>query len=260
MSPLDESIEINVPPSPAASLPWGWGSIFKAGLLIVFGIIGLGILAAVTMGVLGLDPQTMGGMSSPLLFGLGLGIYLLVILAVYLFAVRKPHSSWQLVGVRRFAAGWWPALLLIFPLQMAAMTAVNLAISWLLLQITGDEFENPQIEAITGGMSLDTGDLVLLLLLIAVVAPIAEELFFRGMLYPVLRVRLGATMAISLNALLFAAVHFIPPLLPGLFVIGLVLTWVRERSDSVIPGILLHMAQNGLVVLALYAYMETVAS
>jgi membrane protease YdiL (CAAX protease family) len=101
-------------------------------------------------------------------------------------------------------------------------------------------------------MRLTPRDLIFLLLLIAVIAPIAEELFFRGMLYPVLRQRWSAPWAIGINALLFALVHFIPLLLPALFFIGLILAWVRERTQSIVPGILLHAMQNGLVVVAVY--------
>jgi uncharacterized protein len=55
--------------------------------------------------------------------------------------------------------------------------------------------------------------------------------------------------------LLFALVHFIPILIPGLFWVGFVLAWVRERSGSIVPGIVLHALQNGLVVWAIYAVL-----
>jgi membrane protease YdiL (CAAX protease family) len=249
VEPLEE------PPtqSPAEILPWGFADIFKAILLIVVGMVGLGVVAAIITRLLEIDPDSVAGMSSPLLFGLGMGAYLLVLLAVYLFAVRRANSSWHALGVRSFGQGWWLALIVIYPIQLTLLAAVN---TLLVPFLTGGEFENPQIEAITGGMNLDMSDFILLLLLIAVLAPIAEELLFRGMLYPMLRQRFGMTAAIVLDALIFAAIHFIPVLLPGLFVIGLVLTWVRERSGSVIPGILLHAAQNGLVVLLLYFVTE----
>jgi uncharacterized protein len=232
------------------TLPWGWPEIGKALLLLVLGSVGLMVIASGIALVSGFDPATANGMSSPLLFVMGLGIYLLLIGVVYWFAVRRPTSNWQQVGVRSFAAWWWPLLPLLALVQLAGMIVINTQIA---IFFTGGEFENPQIEAITGGMTLTPRDLFLLLLLIAIVAPIAEELFFRGMLYPVLRQRWSVHWAIVINALLFALIHFIPILLPGLFFVGLVLAWVRERTDSVIPGILLHCLQNGLVVLAIYA-------
>lgn len=231
-------------------VPWGWKEIGKALVLLIVGTIGLMIVLGGIAVAAGFDPEAASGMSSPLLFGMGLGVYLLLVLAVYWFAVRRPTSDWQQVGVRSFAAWWWPLLPLLALVQLTGMIVINTQIATL---FTGGEFENPQIEAITGGMTLTLRDLALLLLLIAIVAPIAEELFFRGMLYPVLRQRWSVHWAIVINALLFALIHFIPILLPGLFFVGLVLAWVRERTDSVIPGILLHCLQNGLVVLAIYA-------
>lgn len=231
-------------------VPWGWKEIGKALALLVLGTAGLMALFSVIAVAIGFDPTTAGGMSSPLLFAAGLGVYLLLFLAVYWFAVRRPESSWQQVGVRAFRAVWLPLLPLLLLVQLLGMVVINTQIASL---FTGGDFENPQIEAITGGMALTSRDLLLLLLLIAVVAPIAEELFFRGMLYPVLRQRWSPRWAIGVNALIFALIHFIPILIPGLFFVGLVLTWVRERTDSVIPGIILHCLQNGLVVMAIYA-------
>jgi uncharacterized protein len=230
--------------------PWGRRDVLKAALLIFVGGLVLVVLASVLLFLLEADPTDVGGLSSPLLFGVAAGLYLLVILAVYLFAVRRANGSWTALGVRGFDWRWWLALAPIFFVQLAGMAVINTLIVPL---FTGAEFENPQIEAITGGLSLSPRDLLLLLLLIAVVAPVAEELFFRGMLYPVLRRRWGAGWAVVLNAALFALVHFIPLLLPGLFYIGLVLAWVRERSGSVIPCIVLHAIQNGLVVIGIYA-------
>lgn len=234
-----------------ADPPWGRAELLKAAALIIGGSFVLLVATGVYAATAGLTVS--GGLSSPLLFIAGIGIYALVLLSVYAFAVRRPQSSWALLGVRSFAQWWWPALFVIFTVQMAGMTLINTALTPLL---AGGEFENPQVEAITGGIELSAGDLVALLILIAVVTPIAEELFFRGMLYPVLRRRWGIGWAITLNALLFALLHFIPLLIPGLFFVGLILCWVRERSGSVIPGIILHACQNGVVVLAIYAFTQ----
>src|SRR4029450_2969723 len=94
--------------------------------------------------------------------------------------------------------------------------------------------------------------LLLLLLWLAVGRPGWGELFFRGMLYAVMRKPWAGAWATSRRALVFALVHFIPILIPGLLLLGLILAWMRERSGSILPGILLHAAQNALVVIALY--------
>jgi membrane protease YdiL (CAAX protease family) len=73
------------------------------------------------------------------------------------------------------------------------------------------------------------------------------------MLYPLLRRRFPEWLAITANAAIFAALHFIPILLPMLFVMGLILTFVRARTNSVVPGILIHALNNMVFVLAIYA-------
>ncbi len=229
---------------------WGWREIIKATLFMVGGTILVFVGLAGVLVATGLNEAATAKMSSAPIFLAVTAIYGFVILGVYLFAVRRPGSSWAQVGVRPFA-GWWVALApLLTAVQLTGMALINVGI---IQPLMGEAFENPQIEAITGGLSLTPGDLVLLLILVAVIAPIAEELFFRGMLYPVLRRRWGVGVAVVVNALVFAVIHVIPILIPGLFFVGLILAWVRERSGSVLPTILMHMIQNGVVMIGIYA-------
>lgn len=80
-------------------------------------------------------------------------------------------------------------------------------------------------------------------------APLLEELFFRGMLYPVLRRRVGLLVAVVLTALGFAAIHSVQlgyawaPIL-SIFIVGVVFTVVRERWNSVGASFLLHCGYN----------------
>ncbi len=81
------------------------------------------------------------------------------------------------------------------------------------------------------------------------IAPVLEELFFRGMLFPTLRRKLGTVVAVLLTAAAFAAIHGAQlgyawaPIL-SIFVVGLALTIVRERTDSVAAGVLTHAGYN----------------
>jgi hypothetical protein len=88
------------------------------------------------------------------------------------------------------------------------------------------------------------------------VAPLVEEVFFRGFLYPVLRNRLGIPTAIGVTAAVFAVIHssqvdlaWAPLLL--LFCVGLVLTTVRERTGSVSAAFLIHLGYNATLFLLL---------
>jgi uncharacterized protein len=235
------------------AVPWGWRDVGKALILIVFGSILVGVLVLGVALVTDNLPEQGQGMAAAPFFWLGALIYAIVILAVYLFAVRRAQGDWSLLGFRAFSQWWLPLVPVLTLVQLFGMSIINVLV---VLPFTGGNFENPQIEALTGGAPLSTWDLGLLLILVAVIAPIAEEIFFRGMLYPVLRRRWSANVAIVLNGFLFALIHFIPILIPGLLFVGIVLAWVRERSDSIIPCILLHAMQNGIVLFGIYAMMS----
>jgi uncharacterized protein len=88
-------------------------------------------------------------------------------------------------------------------------------------------------------------------------APIFEEVYFRGLLYPALARCLGAPLSVVLTSLLFAAIHA-PQLSHAwgpvlvIFLVGLALTTVRAVQKSVAATILMHMAYNGTIFVAAY--------
>jgi membrane protease YdiL (CAAX protease family) len=82
--------------------------------------------------------------------------------------------------------------------------------------------------------------------------PVAEELFFRGMLYAWLRSRMGLTAAVAVDAILFGAAHGQAALLAPLAVVGAGLCLLYERSATLWVPALAHAAVNA-VALALAA-------
>jgi len=89
------------------------------------------------------------------------------------------------------------------------------------------------------------------------IAPLMEELFFRGFLYPVLVRRLGVFAAIVLTAALFALIHASQlgrswSALLIIFIVGLVLTITRAVRKSVGASWIVHMAYNGTLSLLLF--------
>ena len=84
--------------------------------------------------------------------------------------------------------------------------------------------------------------------MIAVVAPIAEELTYRGLGYSLLA-RYGRWTAILGTAILFGLSHGLVEGLPVLTLFGIGLGWLRSRVDSVYPGMLVHGAFNGLALI-----------
>jgi membrane protease YdiL (CAAX protease family) len=89
-----------------------------------------------------------------------------------------------------------------------------------------------------------------------VIAPIVEEIFFRGFLFQGFRHRYGWVAAILISSLLFAAAHLDPVALIPTFILGAVLAYVYHRSNSVWPGIILHFLVNAFAMCAALAAVQ----
>lgn len=90
------------------------------------------------------------------------------------------------------------------------------------------------------------------ILLIVVAAPVSEEICFRGMLYGGLRERLPRWGAALIAGLLFGALHALTGVsaVPPLVAFGVVLCLLYEKTGSIVPGILVHMLNNSVALLA----------
>jgi membrane protease YdiL (CAAX protease family) len=82
---------------------------------------------------------------------------------------------------------------------------------------------------------------------IAAVAPVVEELLFRGVGFGLLA-RFGRWPAILLVGLAFGLYHGLPRALPELALFGCALAWLRARTASVYPGMLAHAAFNAIAL------------
>ena len=86
-------------------------------------------------------------------------------------------------------------------------------------------------------------------LLICVMPAVFEELAFRGVIQSSLERVLNARDAWLIQAALFSVLHLSPLMFPSHFLMGLCFGYMRRRSRSVYPGMLLHACWNALVVL-----------
>ena len=88
----------------------------------------------------------------------------------------------------------------------------------------------------------------LFLLNVSIIAPIAEEIVFRGVILNLLR-RFGDCFALLLSSLLFAAVHMNLVQMPNAFIMGLVIGYFTLCTGSLWTGCCIHILNNSLVLL-----------
>jgi membrane protease YdiL (CAAX protease family) len=235
----------NLEPAPG----WHWRDVAGA-LLVFFGGSGLSVVLVRTFAAwLGISEEGTS-FTAPTVYLIVVGAYLSMALGVLIFGLRRGTPA--ALGLRLPPLKELAIVPFVFIAGIFALILVNGAIAVL----NGGTFDNPQAEGITGGNVLSRGEFFALLVLIAGLVPFAEELFFRGMIYPLLRRRMRAALAIPFNAAIFAVAHVIPILLPGLFVVGLFLAYLRERSHSIWPSVFYHTLQNSLALIAIDAALR----
>jgi membrane protease YdiL (CAAX protease family) len=82
----------------------------------------------------------------------------------------------------------------------------------------------------------------------SIVGPVAEELTFRGLGFYLLQ-RYGQTVAIIVLGIMFGLWHGLVEALPVLITFGLGLAFLRSRTNSIYPGMILHAAFNGVALI-----------
>ncbi len=122
--------------------------------------------------------------------------------------------------------------------------------SLILSSLAGLSVPEQPIDALFG--SSRTG-LILAVIFVAVLAPIGEEVFFRGFVYTAFRKKWGIAIAVVLSSGIFAVFHIIPLLYPPMFIIGVILAIVFEYRGSLAPNILLHGLNNLLALIVVYS-------
>lgn len=120
---------------------------------------------------------------------------------------------------------------------------------FILLKLGGLELPEQPVMQLFGRSSFGFGMAVLF---VAVLAPIGEEVFFRGFVYTALRRRWGVGLGIVMSSVIFALFHVVPLLYVPMFIIGAILAVVFEYRKSLAPNIILHGLNNLLALVVLY--------
>jgi uncharacterized protein len=137
------------------------------------------------------------------------------------------------------------------PLKFAAQMAGLGALAYVLFSVLyGAAVRQNNPQRVVEDLGADTNKLLLVVgaVVVIAVAPVCEELFFRGILFRVLRQRMPLWPAALIDGVLFGFVHVQGSgslvIVPVLAVLGVVFCYVYERTGSIFPTIALHALNN----------------
>lgn len=120
---------------------------------------------------------------------------------------------------------------------------------WIAGEVSGGPVEAP--EQLPSGLT--GGELVLAGVVAVAVAPLAEELFFRGFVYQALRRWGGVARAIWISGIAFGVAHLIPLLMPALALLGVAFAFAFERRRSLVTTTVAHGVHNLIALLLIAA-------
>ena len=180
---------------------------------------------------------------------------LLAVLGVFL---HRRHINWRAAfGLDAPTARGAVALGVIFYLASLPPLALVFLASNKICQLLGVD---TSIQEVADLIVTTKSPLVLTLVvsIALVVAPLFEEVFFRGFAYPALKQRWGTTRALLLVSGAFAGIHFYIPGLAPLFVLALGFTLAYEYTGSLLAPITMHVLFNTTnLILLLYARTQS---
>lgn len=216
----------------AQAVPWSTRDVALAGVFLIAWWIGIAALS-VTFALfeIEIDPGMFIGLAE-----------LMLLVPVWWLALHKYGVGWNSLGLREFRGG---VLGLGCGLMLLSFT-FNMVYSAFLgifgLQVQTDltplfsELSSPWWFLLAG----------------VVVAPIVEEVFFRGFVYAGLRNRFQWKTAAAISSGLFALTHLQFTALIPIFILGYIFAILYRQSNSIVPAILMHILTNGLALGAAY--------
>ncbi|MBI5842743.1 MAG: CPBP family intramembrane metalloprotease [Chloroflexi bacterium] len=169
--------------------------------------------------------------------------YLLPVATVFLWR----HTGWKFIGFRKFT---WESLALGCGLLIGGY-AIVIVHNTLLIAL-GVNTQGETLVSIFN--SLDAPGWFLFVGII--LAPLVEEIFFRGFLFQGFREKMGWLKAALLSSLIFSASHLDPAALIPTFVLGFTFSYIFHRTNSLWPGMILHFTVNSFGLCVAFAVTQ----
>ncbi|MFV1970609.1 MAG: lysostaphin resistance A-like protein [Acidimicrobiia bacterium] len=232
------------PPPPAGYLPvakWRYWDVIVAFFTGAIGsvFVAAGVVAA------GADPL------DPLPFSLIFGAQAVFSFGMVVFLSRSRGSGSLAadVGLIVKPSDWWAVFA-----GMGLQVAIGILTAPIIVWFWPDGPPTQGVASIAGSSEALPEQLAVLAA-VAVGAPIIEEIIFRGMLLSVLRRSLSKWPAILISAAIFSSIHLLDPnaraVIPGLFLLGIVLAWVALRRGDLSLAITMHSGINLLAAITI---------
>lgn len=214
------------------------------------------ILAYTSAAVLGALIITLAGHAKTPAEDLPMTVVALTYPPLWIGFVGVPWIVSRLKGnglIRDFRLAVRPVDLVAVPIGLLTQFPIVPIVSWPFLRLAGRTMEDlgeSATKLAEKAQASPTG-VVLLVLIVVIGAPIAEEIFFRGLVLRAFERRWGTAMGVIASSVLFGITHFQPLQFPALTVAGLVFALLAVRSGRLGPAIIAHMAFNALTVVNL---------
>jgi uncharacterized protein len=241
MQPEDLDIQVAIPETGEERVPF-WGYV---DLVLLLGLMAasFALIMFAASGWVYFHPKLKGD-----LMALALPVQLVVYVFVYLcfrvlFGVKYHRGVFESLGWRNTRHS----------LLAAGAGGVFLAFA---ISAIAEMIHTPKVETPFDELVKDPLSIVLLAVTAVVLAPVFEEMFFRGFLQPLLSRTLGISLGVLLTALLFGGLHSSEykgawQYVAGITLVGIALGVVRAKTNSIIPGAVMHGCFNAVSVVAL---------
>jgi len=172
----------------------------------------------------------------------------LVIVIGVPWLVKRARTTKEELGIQRLPNlmdfVWAPTGAVVYLILTTIITA--LAMSF----ITFVDYNQAQDTGFSG--INEQAEYIMAFLMLVIIAPLAEELLFRGYLFGKLRKYAPLWISILITSLIFAVVHFAWNVGFDVFALSIVLCLLRVVSGSLWPSIMLHMLKNGVAFYFLF--------
>ncbi len=218
-------------------VPWTTHDVWLGVASLILWLI-ISVVASVVVSLLSLDVD----------IGLIVSLAeLLLLVPVWWFTIRKYNMGWRALGLRSFRGRMVGLGCGLMILSSIFNLFYNLFLALFGLQAQIDLA--PVFAELSSPWWLLAGGVI--------VAPVAEEVFFRGFVFAGLRQRYDWKKAALISSALFAVIHVTPTAMIPIFILGIIFAYLYHHSNSIWPAVLMHVSTNALALGSAYVLANT---